>query len=404
MARTVDRLTAKAVAGKTIPGLYSDGNSLYLQITAAGVKSWLFRYMLAGTARGMGLGPIHTVSLKEARDAALACRKQLQAGIDPLEAKLVINQTQKAAKAKVLTFSACTTLYIGSHRAGWKSAKHADQWKNTLTTYAFPIIGELPVAKVDTGLVMQVLEPIWKTRNETASRVRGRIESVLGWAAVRGHRQGDNPARWRDHLDKLLPRPRQVQTVQHHPALPYVEVGEFIGRIQIEVGVPARALEFLILTAARTGEVIGARWNEFDFEAKIWTVPAARMKLKKEHRVALADRAVAIVKLLQTTAQSEYVFPGRAKDKPLSNMGMLQLLKRLDRGDLTAHGFRSTFRDWAGETTNYPREVCEAALAHGIKDQVEAAYARGDLFAKRKLLMADWAVYCGKAGTTDACK
>lgn len=345
----------------------------------------------------MGLGPVHTVGLKDARTAALECRKLLQAGVDPLTAKIADETRKRVATAKTLTFAECAKKYIDSHRTGWKNPKHVDQWTNTLTTYTFPHYGDLPVAAVDTGLVMKSLEPIWTTKNETASRLRGRIESILGWATVRGYRHGDNPARWRDHLDKLLPKPSKVQTPKHHAALPYGEVAAFVAAIQAEQGVPARALEFLILTAARTGEVIGATWDEIDFDAKVWTVPPARMKLKKEHRVPLTARAVTILEGMQETATNSFVFPGRATKKPLSNMAMLQLLKRIGRDDLTAHGFRSTFRDWAGETTSFPREVCEAALAHGLKDHAEAAYARGDLFVKRSQLMSAWSAYCGSS-------
>lgn len=308
---------------------------------------------------------------------------------------------KRVAKAKTLTFAGCAVKYIDSHRTGWKNPKHVDQWTNTLTAYTYPHYRNLPVSAIDTGLVMKSLEPIWTTKNETASRLRGRIESILGWAAVRGHRTGDNPARWRDHLDRLLPKPSKVQTKIHHAAVPYVHVGAFVRLIRSEAGIPARALAFLILTAARTGEVIGAAWEEIDFDAKLWTVPPARMKLKKEHRVPLSSQAVAILKRLQSTTTSPFVFPGRSKDKPLLNMAMLQLLKRVGRADLTAHGFRSTFRDWAGETTNYPREVCEAALAHGLKDQAGAAYARCNLFIKPWHLMDDWANFCNLRAVPD---
>ena len=396
MARTVDRLTPKSVSAKKAPGLYSDGNGLYLQVTPAGVKSWLFRYMLAGKARGMGLGATHTTSLKEAREAALQCRKQLKAGVDPLDQKHSAAQVKKAESAKDLTFAACAALYIDAHRSGWKNAKHIDQWKNTLATYADPVIGHLSVAKVDTALVKQVLLPIWITKNETASRLRGRIEKILGWARVEELRTGENPARWRDNLDNLLAKPSKVQTVQHHAALPFVDTSVFIQTVRAVDDISAQALEFLILTAARTGEVISATWGEFDLEAKVWTIPATRMKREKAHRVALSDRAVEIVKKRLAVSQSEFVFPGRSKDRPLSNMAMLQLLKRLGRKDLTAHGFRSTFRDWAGETTAHPREVIEHALAHGLPDPTEAAYARGTMFDKRRHLMADWAAYCSK--------
>jgi len=377
----------------TKPGLYGDGNGLYLQITIAGVKSWMFRYMLAGKARGMGLGPVHTIGLAEARAKALDCRRLLLDGIDPLDAKTAKRAEQKIADAKNVTFEECAKAYIDAHRTGWKNAKHADQWTNTLTTYAYPVFKSLPVATVDTTLVMKVLEPIWTTKTETATRVRGRIESILDWATVRGYRAGENPARLKGHLDTLLPRRSRVQTVKHHPALPYAELPKFMKALHAEDGIAALALKLLILTATRTNEVIGATWPEFKLDEGIWVIPAERMKMRKEHRVPLSTAAVELVKAQEKVKQGDYVFPGGRNKKPLSNMAMLQLLERMKRDDITVHGFRSTFRDWAGETTHYPREVCEAALAHGIKDKAEAAYARGDLFEKRRALMQDWAAY-----------
>ncbi|MGH8040594.1 MAG: tyrosine-type recombinase/integrase, partial [Rudaea sp.] len=280
-----------------------------------------------------------------------------------------------------------------AHKSGWKNEKHAAQWTSTLDTYAYPVIGKLPVAAIDTVLVMKVLEPIWTTKTETATRVRGRMESVLDWATVRGYRDGENPARWKGHLDHLLPKRSKVKKVQHHPALVYAKAPAFLSELRAQEGTAARALEFLILTACRTNEVIGARWNEFDLAEKTWTVPAERMKAGKEHRVPLSAQALKIIKDLRKQVQGEFVFPGLHEGNPLSNMAMLELLKRMERNALTVHGFRSTFRDWVGETTNYPREVAEAALAHTIKDKAEAAYARGDLFAKRRRMFDDWAGY-----------
>ena len=391
MPRAINRLNPMKVAKTTEPGLYADGGGLYLQITKAGVKSWLFRYMLEGKARGMGLGPLHTIGLAEARTRALDCRRLLLDGIDPIDARNAERSAKKVAAANDKTFEQCATLYIEAHRAGWKNEKHADQWTNTLKAYAYPVFDVLPVSAIDTALVMKVLQPIWTTKTETASRVRGRIESVLDWATVRGYRAGDNPARLKGHLDTLLPKRSRVQKVKHHPALPYAELAEFMNVLRAEEGVAARALELLILTATRTNEVIGATWEEFDLDTPLWVIPAERMKMGKEHRVPLSSHAVEIIQAQQELRQNNYVFPGTRYGKPLSNMAMLQLLKRMGRTDITAHGFRSTFRDWAGETTHYPREVCEAALAHGIKDKAEAAYARGDLFQKRAALMQDWA-------------
>lgn len=395
MPRAANRLSSLTVTRTTKPGLYADGGGLYLQITAAGVKSWLFRYMLAGKARGMGLGPVHTIGLAEARARALDCRRQLLDGIDPIDSRNAERATQQIEQAAEMTFKQCAEKYIEAHRAGWKSAKHADQWTNTLTTYADPVFNSQPVSAIDTTLVMKVLEPIWATKTETASRLRGRIESVLDWATVRGYRTGENPARLKGHLETLLPKRSRVQKVAHHPALPYTEVATFTKTLRSQEGTAARALEFLILTATRTNEVIGATWSEFDLDEGVWAIPADRMKMRKEHRVPLSAHAIAIVKAQEDVKRGDYVFPGARDKKPLSNMAMLQLLERMKRDDITVHGFRSTFRDWAGETTHYPREVCEAALAHGIKDKAEAAYARGDLFAKRASLMEDWAEFAG---------
>ncbi|MDR5743242.1 tyrosine-type recombinase/integrase [Caballeronia sp. LZ029] len=399
MAKAINRLSQAFVNKTAAPGDYCDGNGLYLQITKNGVKSWLFRYMRQGRARYMGLGPLHTVGLADARTRSLECRRLLLDGIDPLDAKQKERAADDTAKAKAMSFDECATAYIEAHRGGWKNEKHGEQWKNTLATYAGPVFGKLPVADVDTGLVMKVLEPIWYVKTETASRVRGRIESVIDWAKVRGYRTGENPARWRGHLDKLLPKRSNVQKVEHHAALPYAELGAFFQEVQKQEGAAARALELLILTAARTGEIIGARREEFDLKAKVWTIPAARMKMGKEHRVPLSPAALAIVKDA-LAAGGDYLFcsPGK-KDKPLSNMALLALLKRMGRDDLTAHGFRSVFRDWSGETTNFPREVIEAALAHGLKSKVEAAYARGDLFVKRAKLMDQWAAYAQRVPT-----
>ena len=339
----------------------------------------------------MGLGPVHTIGLAEARARALDCRRLLLDGIDPIDSRNAERAAERVARADELTFQHCAEKYIEAHRAGWKNAKHADQWSNTLATYAYPVFDALPISAIDTTLVMKVLEPIWTTKTETASRIRGRIESVLDWAAVRGYHFGENPARLKGHLDALLPKRSRVQKVKHHPALPHGDLAAFMQKLRAEDGTAARALEFLILTATRTNEVIGATWQEFDLDERVWTIPAERMKMGKEHRIPLAARAIVLMKSQQEVRRGDYVFPGARDNKPLSNMAMLQLLERMNRDDITVHGFRSTFRDWAGETTHYPREVCEAALAHGIKDKAEAAYARGDLFAKRAALMQDWA-------------
>ncbi|WP_186129783.1 tyrosine-type recombinase/integrase [Burkholderia gladioli] len=402
MPRAANKLSQLTITKTTKPGLYADGGGLYLQVTSAGVKSWLFRYMRSGKARGMGLGPLHTISLAEARTRALDCRRLLLDGIDPIDARDAERAKQRVAKANDITFKQCADKYIEAHRAGWKNAKHADQWANTLATYAVPVFNVLPVSSIDTALVMKVLDPIWTTKTETASRVRGRIESVLDWATVRGYRTGDNPARLKGHLDTLLPKRARVQKVKHHPALPYADLPDFMKLLRAQEGTAARALELLILSATRTNEVIGARWLEFNLDEGVWIIPAERMKMRKEHRVPLSARAIALIKAQEDMRQGDYVFPGARYQRPLSNMAMLQLLERMKRKDITVHGFRSTFRDWAGETTHYPREVCEAALAHGIKDKAEAAYARGDLFLKRAALMQDWADFTATTLPPDA--
>ncbi len=315
--------------------------------------------------------------------------------IDPIEHRAGQAAAGALAAVKAMTFRACADQYISSHRAGWRNPKHAAQWPATLSTYVYPSFGALPVQAVDVGLVMMAVEPIWATKPETAGRVRGRIESILDWATARGYRQGENPARWRGHLENLLPARSKVRRVEHHAALPYPEIGAFVIELRQQEGVAARALEFAILTAARTGEVIGARWDEINIAARLWTIPAERMKAAKEHRVPLSDAALAIVNAMAAIRTGDHVFPGGRAGRPISNMAMLMLLRRMGRGDLTAHGFRSSFRDWAAERTGFPAEVAEMALAHAVADKVEAAYRRGDLFEKRRQLAEAWAKFCG---------
>ncbi|EME68718.1 phage integrase [Paramagnetospirillum caucaseum] len=395
MARKMKQLTAMAVSKMKEPGLYADGGGLYLRVGPTGAKSWIFRYMRNRHRRDMGLGPEHAISLADARLKAEELRKQLAEDQDPLQMRDDQRLARKLEAAKTVTFKECAEDYIRAHAPGWRNAKHGDQWRNTLATYAYPTIGDLPVQSIDTGLVLKVISPIWESKTETATRVRGRMESILGWATVRSYRSGDNPARWKGHLDHLLPRRAKVQKVEHHPALPVEQMGSFMAALRKQDGIAAKGLELLILTAARTGEVMAARWSEFDLEKKLWTIPPERMKAGKEHRVPLSKAALSIVKAMQEADLSdEFVFPGTRPKKPLSNMAFLQLLKRMKRADLTSHGFRSTFRDWAAERTNYPREVAEMALAHVVSDKVEAAYRRGDLLEKRYRLMEDWAKFC----------
>ncbi len=396
MARATQRLTALKVKRAKKPGLYADGGGLYLRVTPEGARNWVLRFMLNRRPRWMGLGPLALYGLAEARARALDARRKRHEGIDPIEARRAERARQRLDAAKAITFKQCAELYIAAHRAGWRNDKHAAQWGATLSTYAYPVIGALAVQAVDTGLVLKVIEPIWTTKPETATRLRGRIESILDYAKVRGYREGENPARWRGHLAKLLPARSKVRQVEHHAALSYAVLPEFLTSLREQEGIAARALEFGILTAARTGEVLGARWDEVDRSDKVWTVPAGRMKAHRDHRVPLSTRAVAIVSGMQAVRRSgdPFIFPGGKAGRPLSNMAFLMLLRRMARADLTAHGFRATFKTWATERSNFQREVVEAALAHVIGNKVEAAYQRGDLFEKRRRLMQQWATYC----------
>ncbi len=394
--RGANKLTPLKVSRLTKPGRYGDGGGLYLQISIWGTKAWLFRYMKDGRARQMGLGDIQTFTLKEARDRAKAARQLLADGIDPLEARQKAKDAKRIEAARTITFKEAAKRYIKAHRAGWKNGKHAEQWASTLATYAFPVFGDLPVAAVDTALVMKVIEPIWAEKTETASRVRGRIEAVLGWATVRGYRDGDNPGRWRGHLDKLLPAKTKVAKVRHQPAMPYAALPEFMVSLRATTSISAQALEFTILTAARTGEIINSRWDEIDFAKKLWTIPAERTKSGRAQRVPLSDRTIKIVKAIPRERGSGFIFPGARKGQALSNMAMLELLRGMKGSGLTVHGFRSSFRDWAAEQTNFPRELAEAALGHVLADKTEAAYQRGDLLEKRRRLMSAWGSYCAR--------
>jgi integrase len=394
MARRVRILTALSVKSVNDPGLYGDGGGLYLQVGPTGAKSWIFRFMLRGKARSMGLGPLQIVTLAEARDLALACRKKLLDGIDPIEERHAKAQPENGSGSP--TFRSCAESYIAAHEAGWRNPKHVAQWRSTLEMYASPVFGNKPIDQIDLGMVMQVLEPIWSTKTETASRVRGRIESVIDWATVRGYRKGDNPARWRGHLEALLPARTRVRKVKHHSALPYSKVPGFIQALRKHNAPAARAFEFLILTAARTGEVIGAQWSEVDLDNKIWVIPPERMKAGKEHRVPLTQEAIALLGDRPTEAHAP-LFPGQSGRGHLSNMALLALLKRMKRTDITPHGFRSSFRDWVAEKTEFPQELAEMALAHTISNKVEAAYRRGDMFERRRQLAQAWASFVGGA-------
>jgi integrase len=398
MPRAIGRLTALKVEKAREPGMYADGGGLYLRVTSEGTKNWVLRFMIDRRPRWMGLGPLALYGLQEARAKALDARRKRHEGIDPIEARRAERARQRLDAAKAITFKQCAEAYINAHRAGWRNGKHAGQWGATLSTYAYPHIGALPVQAVDTGLVLKVLEPIWTAKPETAGRVRGRLESILDFAKVCGYRDGENPARWRGHLDKVLAARSKVRKVEHHAALPYIELPGFLVSLREQEGIAARALEFAILTAARVCEMSRVRWNEVDLLDKVWTVPAARMKAHREHRVPLSARALAILDEMQAARHGDaFVFPGGKPGRPLSNMAFLMLLRRMGRGDLTAHGFRATFKTWASERTSFQNEIVEASLAHVIGGKVEQAYRRGDLFDKRRRLMQQWAAFCTTA-------
>jgi integrase len=398
-------LTVKEIDNAKV-GMHADGQGLYLQVTSAGKeegfesavrlrKSWIYRYQLGGRRREMGLGPLAAVPAKKARELAGDARKLISTGVDPLEQRRREEQAAAAlaSAAKPMTFKQAARDYIARHESGWRNAKHAQQWTNTLTTYAFPVMGNAPVAEVDDEMVLAVLQPIWHTRTETATRVRSRIEIVLDAARAAKQRTGDNPARWKGHLALLLPKPRKVTPVQHHPALPYAEVSKFMGKLRERTGMSALCLELLVLTAVRSGEALKAEWVEFDREARLWTVPASRTKTGREHRVPLSTAAIALLERAAEMRAGDYVFPGVQSGRPMSDMALTMLLRDLRPG-ITVHGFRSTFRDWAAEKTSYANELAEMALGHAVGDAVEAAYRRGDMFERRRQLMEDWATCC----------
>lgn len=396
MPKLAKELGALAVSRLTAPGLHFVGGvpGLALQVTPTGARSWCLRAMVGGKRRDMGLGGYPSVTLAMAREKARDARELIRKGVDPIERQQAAISELRASMVAALTFKECAEAYIKAHAAGWKNDKHRQQWHNTLAQHAYPVMGQLLVRDVKLPQVMAVLEPLWTTTNETAVRLRGRIELVLDWAAARGLRDGQNPARWRGHLDKLLPRPSKVNNRQHHAAVPVGEVGAFMKKLRAADGMGAKALEFLVLTAARSGEVRGATWAEIDREARIWTVPAGRMKAGKEHRVPLSSEALTLLDALPRQAGVDLVFPA-ARGGQLSDMTLTAVMRRLEVSAVP-HGFRSTFRDWASERTSYPREVAEMALAHAIGDKVEAAYRRGDLLEKRTLMMADWAKFLAR--------
>ena len=399
----LNKLTALKVERAHLkPGMHGDGGGLYLRVAPGGSRQWMFRYRKRGKLTDMGLGGVTSLTLSDARQKAAEARKLLAEGKDPLAARQAADAAQAVARARGVTFEAVARQCIDARKSGWRNAKHAAQWLSSLETYAFPIFGAVPVADVDVTMVLRVLEPIWDTKTETASRVRQRIETVLDYARVRNLRGGDNPARWKGHLAEVLPARSKVQRVVHHPSMPYPQIPAFMARLRRQSGAAAMALEFLILTAARTGEVIGATWDEIDLKTGTWAVPGTRIKAKRLHRVPLSTRALEILRSLPH--REGYLFPGQKAGKGLSSGAFDALLDRMKIDDFVTHGFRSSFRDWAAERTNYPREVAEAALAHVTGDKVEAAYRRTDLFEKRRRLMRDWANFCSTQDTARAGK
>lgn len=389
MPKVAKELSATEVR-RLKPGLHAVGGAagLLMNVKSSGARSWILRTKVGDRRRDYGLGGFPSVTLQGAREKAREWREQIEKGIDPAEARKAAKDALRSAHAKRLTFDQAAQRFLASKAREFRNAKHTAQWQSTLEAYASPIIGKLPVDAVELAHIVKILEPIWEEKTETATRLRGRIESVLAWATVSGFRQGDNPARWRGNLDAILPKPSKLKKVQHHRAIPWQEAGAFVHSLRQRDGIAARALEFLILTAARSGEVRGATWDEIDMEAKTWMIPKERMKAQKEHTVPLCADAVKLLKALPRIEGSPYVFPA-PRGGALSDMTLAAVMKRMNV-DATPHGFRSTFRDWCAEHTNYPREVAEKALAHQIPNPVERAYRRGDLMVKRARLMNEW--------------
>ena len=395
MPHARNKLTALMVKSLNTVGKHADGNGLFLQVTAHPKtgelrKSWLVRFTpLNGKVRETGIGGIDVVTLAEAREKTIEIRKNAKSGADAVVTKVEVRQEVVRTRAASMTFAQCAEAYVKAHESGWKNEKHKAQWTATLKTYAYPVFGKVAVQDINVGMVMKVLDPIWQTKTETASRLRGRLENILDWARVREYRTGENPARWRGHLEKALPARNKAKKVKHHAALPIDELPAFMRLLASQTSIGARAFEFTILTATRTSEAIGARWDEINLSDYSWTIPAERMKGGRIHRIPLSTAAIKVIDAVQGL-DPVYVFPGLKVGHPISNMTLLMTLRRMDRPDLTAHGFRSTFRDWAAERTEFQNEVAEAALAHVVRNQAEAAYRRGDLFEKRRALMEAW--------------
>jgi integrase len=416
VARTINQLTAIKIEKLKAPGLYPDGAGLYLQVTSESAKSWLLKYCLHGKSRQMGLGSLRKVGLAEARKKAADNRRLLEDHIDPIAHRDAARAAATLASADVVTFKEAATKYIDMRGKGLQNAKHAAQWRTTIAVYAEPMLGKLPVRDINVGHVHRVLESIWTTKPETASRIRGRIEKILGWCKVNGYREDENPARWRDNLDNLLPRLSEVRTVRHHPSLPYSDLPSFMEELRGQEGIAARALEFTILTAARTEEVVLARPSEINKRELLWTAPAEHMKRKREHIVPLCDRAVELL----AGASGRYLFPSPSHpDNHLSNMAMLSVIQRINEtrlkhgeaqfvdpkqndATITVHGFRSSFKTWCRDKTRFDNFVSEAALAHASGDKIEAAYARSDVLEKRRELMDVWARFCASGANAES--
>ncbi len=396
MPRKAKELSALVVGRLTQSGHHPVGGvaGLYLYVAEGGARSWVLRVMVGEKRRHLGLGGFPDVPLAMAREKARKARDDIEAGIDPVARRQAAASALRASQVAETTFKKAAEAYIRAHGDTWKNAKHEQQWTNTLTTYAYPVVGHLGMQHIGQEHILKILEPIWKDKTETASRLRGRLESVIDWATVRGYRKGDNPARWKGHLDKLLAAPGKIQKVVHHPALPVADMPKFMADLRQREGTSARALDFTILTAVRSGETRGATWAEIDKKAKVWTIPAERMKAGREHRVPLSDAAMQLIDKLVKGEGNDHLFPA-PRGGALSDMALTAVMRRM-KVPAVPHGFRSTFRDWAGEHTHHPREVAEQALAHTIESKVEAAYRRGDALEKRRVLMKDWADFLGK--------
>ncbi len=402
MPKVARELSALAVSKLRDVGMHAVGGAAGLQLVvgASGSKSWIVRIMVNGKRRDIGLGAYPEVGLADARDRTRELRRQVSAGIDPIAQRKAEAEASAAQMAAAVTFDEAAKSFIESHAGGWANIKHAQQWESTLATYASPVIGKLPVSEIRTAHVVEVLKPIWTTKTETAKRLRGRIEQVISAADALAERERLNPARWVGALDKVFPKPSKVATVKHHEAVPWRGLPKFMVNLRLRPGIAARALEFAILTAARSGEVRGMTWDEVDLAQRLWIVPGERMKMRREHRVPLSGAALELLKALPKV-EEKYVFPSPFKGIQLSDMTLAAVMRRMK---LTAvpHGFRSSFRDWAAEATNHPHAAAELALAHAVGNAVEAAYRRGDMLDKRRELMEDWAAYCGSAAVMEA--